>query len=207
VKILFSGRTPSELTPQESAEVSQLMQGSTAMVVIVAIVVLVGVVAGIGIIAAIAIPSLLRARISANESGAIGRVRTVISAQIAYSQSANSGYADRPECLANASRCIPGYSGPPAFLDESISFTQPQSGYMLRFYAGPAAPADVLAQGRVSPSSVQTYAVIAAPVQPNQTGVRFFCGEMSGRICSMPSAPAPAALESGTCPANCQDLH
>ena len=37
------------------------------------------VVAIIGIIAAIAIPSLLRARISANESGAIGDVRTVIS--------------------------------------------------------------------------------------------------------------------------------
>ena len=33
-------------------------------------------VAIIGIIAAIAIPSLLRARISANEAGAIGNVRT-----------------------------------------------------------------------------------------------------------------------------------
>ena len=37
------------------------------------------VVAIIGIIAAIAIPSLLRARVSANESATIGDIRTVIS--------------------------------------------------------------------------------------------------------------------------------
>ena len=49
------------------------------------------VVAIIGIIAAIAIPSLLRARVSANESATIGDIRTVISAQAAY-QSANGGW-------------------------------------------------------------------------------------------------------------------
>ena len=49
------------------------------------------VVAIIGIIAAIAIPSLLRARVSANESATIGDIRTVISAQAAY-QSANGGF-------------------------------------------------------------------------------------------------------------------
>ena len=38
------------------------------------------VVAIIGIIAAIAIPSLLRARVSANEAATIGDIRTVISA-------------------------------------------------------------------------------------------------------------------------------
>src|SRR6266540_1950896 len=42
------------------------------------------VVAIIGIIAAIAIPSLLRARVSANEAAAIGDTRTVISAEAAY---------------------------------------------------------------------------------------------------------------------------
>ena len=40
------------------------------------------VVAIIGIIAAIAIPSLLRARVSANESATIGDIRTVISAEV-----------------------------------------------------------------------------------------------------------------------------
>ena len=51
------------------------------------------VVAIIGIIAAIAIPSLLRARVSANESATIGDIRTVISGQAAY-QSANGGWYD-----------------------------------------------------------------------------------------------------------------
>ena len=49
------------------------------------------VVAIIGIIAAIAIPSLLRARVSANESATLGDIRTLISSQAAY-QSANSGF-------------------------------------------------------------------------------------------------------------------
>ena len=54
------------------------------------------VVAIIGIIAAIAIPSLLRARVSANESATIGDIRTVISSQAAY-QSANGGWYDSDE--------------------------------------------------------------------------------------------------------------
>ena len=52
------------------------------------------VVAIIGIIAAIAIPSLLRARVSANESATIGDIRTVISAEAAY-HSANAGSTGR----------------------------------------------------------------------------------------------------------------
>src|SRR5215475_13860746 len=79
------------------------------------------VVAIIGIIAAIAIPSLLRARVSANESATIGDIRTVISSQAAY-QSANGGwYAGVLSCLSNPSGatavCIPSYpSTAPTFL-------------------------------------------------------------------------------------------
>src|SRR5262245_7054409 len=57
------------------------------------------VVAIIGIIAAIAIPSLLRARVSANEAATIGDTRTVISSQAAYA-SANAGFYDKAlSCL------------------------------------------------------------------------------------------------------------
>src|SRR5437773_7644791 len=63
------------------------------------------VVAIIGIIAAIAIPSLLRARISANESATIGDTRTVISAEAAY-QSAASGFYGELGCLAVPGPCI-----------------------------------------------------------------------------------------------------
>ena len=46
------------------------------------------VVAIIGIIAAIAVPGLLRARMSGNESSAIGSVRAINSAQASYSSAA-----------------------------------------------------------------------------------------------------------------------
>jgi type IV pilus assembly protein PilA len=49
-------------------------------------------VAIIGIIAAIAIPGLLRSRISANEASAIASMRSVSSAQSAYSASCGWGY-------------------------------------------------------------------------------------------------------------------
>ena len=83
------------------------------------------VVAIIGIIAAIAIPSLLRARVSANESATIGDIRTVISAQAAY-QSANGGFYDeRLELLDSSDQrrvCIPNYpTNAPTFLDSQIA--------------------------------------------------------------------------------------
>ncbi len=49
------------------------------------------VVAIIGIIAAIAVPGLLRARMSGNESSAIGSLRAINSAQASYSSAAGSG--------------------------------------------------------------------------------------------------------------------
>src|SRR5437660_12480709 len=52
------------------------------------------VVAIIGIIAAIAVPGLLRARMSGNESSAIGSLRAINSAEASYSAAAgNGGYA------------------------------------------------------------------------------------------------------------------
>ena len=58
------------------------------------------VVAIIGIIAAIAIPSLLRARVSANESATQGDIRTWISAEAAYEGASNAnGYAPTGLCL------------------------------------------------------------------------------------------------------------
>src|SRR5438445_7017233 len=80
------------------------------------------VVAIIGIIAAIAIPSLLRARISANESATIGDIRTVISSEAAY-QSAASGFYGELTCLADRGPSITGYVDP-NFRDAGIGFNQ-----------------------------------------------------------------------------------
>src|SRR4051794_24740717 len=82
------------------------------------------VVAIIGIIAAIAIPSLLRARVAANESATIGDTRTMISAEAAY-QSANGGfYEGTPSCMTQpwAGTCIPQYpTNAPTFLDSQLA--------------------------------------------------------------------------------------
>src|SRR5512136_2201172 len=90
------------------------------------------VVAIIGIIAAIAIPSLLRARVSANEAATIGDIRALISAQSAY-QSANGGYYGPITCLASPSGagCIPSYAATsPTFLDPNVATTAgDKSGY------------------------------------------------------------------------------
>jgi type II secretory pathway pseudopilin PulG len=135
----------------------------------------------IGIIAAIAIPSLLRARVAANEASAIGNVRTVISAQAVY-QTVNQGFYDgRWECLSGPQTCIPDYAGP-TFIDAAV-FAGPRSGYVHELHAGAPAAA---AKG-ISPSSTDAFAVVAYPVTPGKTGVRAFCGDSSGRVCAITS--------------------
>ena len=57
------------------------------------------VVAIILIIAAIAIPNLLRARIAANESSAVGSVRTLVTSQVTYQSTWGTGFATRPGTL------------------------------------------------------------------------------------------------------------
>jgi type IV pilus assembly protein PilA len=66
------------------------------------------VVAIILIIAAIAIPNLLRARISANESSAVGNLRTINTAEVAYQTSFPSvGYSLSLTQLAGAGCPLP----------------------------------------------------------------------------------------------------
>jgi type IV pilus assembly protein PilA len=143
------------------------------------------------IIAAIAIPSLLRARISANESGVIGDTRTVISAQAAYA-SANTGQFDGDlSCLTNAPNgtCIPNYpSTAPTFLDSAISNLMFKSGYNRTFYPG-AAPAPL--PPAASPSSVSSFVYSASPASVGRTGVRGFGGDSSGVLCSSADGTEP----------------
>jgi prepilin-type N-terminal cleavage/methylation domain-containing protein len=157
------------------------------------------VVAIIGIIAAIAIPSLLRARVSANESATIGDIRTVISAQAAY-QSANGGwYTGSLSCMSNPSGgngpCMPTYPAiAPTFLDRSIApiatAPAPKSGYN-RFY-GPGAAPTPINTNTTGTNSVAGYVYLASPVAQGQTGVRGFGGDASGVLCFSPTGVAPA---------------
>ena len=79
------------------------------------------VVAIIGIIAAIAIPSLIRARIAANESAAIGTLRSLGSAQATYmGRQANKGYAASLDTLRNNN-----------YIDSTLSAGATRNSYIL----------------------------------------------------------------------------
>jgi type IV pilus assembly protein PilA len=149
------------------------------------------VVAIIGIIAAIAIPSLLRARVSANEAAMIGDIRTVISAQAAY-QGANGGwYAVNLTCLTTPSAgCIPNYSvNSPTFLDPQISGATAKQGYNRSFIPGATATG---LPSTVDPASTGQYAYGGTPSVQDQTGVRGFAGDASGVICWTGDGTDPA---------------
>jgi type II secretory pathway pseudopilin PulG len=155
----------------------------------------------IPIIAAIAIPSFLRARVSANESMAIGDIRTVISAQATYA-STNGGYYDSLECLAAPTDCLPNYSPQaPVFLGPEFTMTT-KGGYDRFLYPGPPAPPD----GTISPSSMTSFAYVAVPAEPGVTGVRAFCGDSSGALCAMGDGTMPE-ITNGYCPETCPPLY
>jgi len=126
------------------------------------------VVAIILIIAAIAIPNLLRARISANESAAVGALRTLNTAQISYNSTFPTvGFAGTLTGLGDggtASNCggTTAPSSTSACLIDSALETGTKSGYSF-----------VLSNVTGTPAS--TYSIVASPVVANQTGVRYFC--------------------------------
>jgi len=140
------------------------------------------VVAIIGIIAAIAIPSLLRARVSSNESATIGDIRSVISAEAAY-HSANGGYYGAMTCLLvpSAAGCIPAYStGAPTFIDSEIASFNAKSGYDRTFF------------GAAIPGGLGCYVYQTTPSSQDKPGVRGFSGDCSGVICYTPDGtPVP----------------
>ncbi len=141
------------------------------------------VVAIIGIIAAIAIPSLLRARVSANEAATIGDIRTVISSQAAY-QSANGGWFEGTFTCLNGpfNGCIPSYpTNAPTFLDSQLASLLSKSGYDRSFLGGQT-PTTVNTN-IASPSATTSYVYWATPTSSGQTGVRGFAGDSSGILC------------------------
>ena len=123
------------------------------------------VVAIILIIAAIAIPNLLRARMSANESSAVGSIRTLNTAEVTY----NSGYpavgfASTLAQLGGAAGAACTPTSAASCLIDSVLTAGAKSGYNFTAGIGAAAATPQL-----------SYNVIANPVTANQTGIRSFC--------------------------------
>jgi type IV pilus assembly protein PilA len=119
------------------------------------------VVAIILVIAAIAIPSLLRARISANESSAVSSLRALNTAQISYNSSYPTvGFASTLGALAGVNCAPPGASS--ACLIDTQLASGTKSGYSFTLSGTSGTPN-------------ATYQIRGDPQVPNQTGVRYFC--------------------------------
>lgn len=119
------------------------------------------VVAIILLIAAIAVPSFLRSRIVANESAAVGALRTLNTAQISYESAYSAvGYATTLGALAGTS-CAPPSSSGACLIDTTLAGGV-RNGYSFSL-------------GGTSGSPNATYQVIAVPTLYNYSGIRYFC--------------------------------
>lgn len=126
------------------------------------------VVAIILIIAAIAIPNLLRARIAANEASAVGSLRTLNTAQISYNSAYPTvGFAGSLTALGGTA-CTPPNSSSACLIDTQLA-SGTKSGYQFSLSGVAGAPA-------------ATYTIVASPLVPNQTGVRYFCSFADGVV-------------------------
>jgi type IV pilus assembly protein PilA len=147
------------------------------------------VVAIIGIIAAIAVPGLLRARMSGNETSAIGGMRSVASAQVSYSAACGVGsYA-----ILFATLGVPAPGGTHSFLSPDLTgggVTPFKSGYNYSLAAGAGAvpgPADC--NGTATRT---TFYASVAPASYASTGNRSFATNQAGAIWQVNAAVAPA---------------
>jgi type IV pilus assembly protein PilA len=131
------------------------------------------VVAIILIIAAIAIPNLLRSKMAANEASAVGSLRTINTASVAFSTT----YGNYPAALSNLATGS-SVSSTSADLIDSVLASGTKSGYIFTY--GPA-------------SGFQQYSLTAAPSNPNVTGQRYFYTDQSGVIRANTSGAADSA--------------
>src|SRR5579863_2222337 len=93
------------------------------------------VVAIILIIAAIAIPNLLRARIAANESSAVGSVRTIVTANVTYSSTWGTGFATNLAVLGGANPCTTATAAGACLIDPVLAGGN-KSGYQINDIGG-----------------------------------------------------------------------
>ena len=121
------------------------------------------------IIAAIAIPNLLRARISANESSAVASMRTINTAAVAYQAQFNH----YPEGLASMGSPVAGVSPEygAGLIDNTLASGK-KTGYVFTYHGIDSRHSGVL----------DDYEVTACPEKRNRSGVRCFYSDSSGVI-------------------------
>jgi type IV pilus assembly protein PilA len=142
------------------------------------------VVAIILIIAAIAIPNFLRSRIQANEASAVASMRTINTAQIAYSVNWG-GYSDSLAKMGPpASRATPPDATHADVLDSALGCGAARcnkSGYTFAITNYSGAP-------------VNSYEVIGVPIALNSSGTRGFCSSQLIKITVDPAGGSSCTL-------------
>ncbi len=129
------------------------------------------------IIAAIAIPNLLRAKIAANESAAVGSMRNLITAEVSYQST-------HPDAGFTCSLSDLGSAG---LIDSSLASGR-KYGYVFELQNCSSEAQD---------APVSKFQISATPLKFNQTGVRAFCTDQEGVIQSDKQGSAQDCLEHG----------
>ena len=128
------------------------------------------VVAIILIIAAIAIPNLLRSRMAANESSAVGSLRTINTAEVTFAATyPDQGFSPDLVSLGGAAPCVNALVTAACLIDDVLSTTAVKSGYSFTAVGIGALP-------------MFQYTSTALPSVLNQSGQRAFCSDQSGVI-------------------------
>jgi len=129
------------------------------------------------ILAAIAIPNFLRAWMAANEASAVGAVRTLVTAEVAYAgQQPNEGYTCSLPVLSQAGMISGGLA------------SGQKSGYAVALSG--CAPG-------LEGGAIAKYQVVAYPMNVNQTGMRAFCSDESTVIKVDSGGSARRCVENG----------
>jgi prepilin-type N-terminal cleavage/methylation domain-containing protein len=140
------------------------------------------VVAIILIIAAIAIPNLLKSKMAANESSAVGSIRTINTGEVTYAAGCpNVGYSATLLELNAGATCAAGIN-----IIDNVLATGTKSGYKFAYTAGAPDTSGV----------VSTYTLTAVPTTVGTTGQRGFFSDQTGVIRYSLDGSAPGVASS-----------
>jgi prepilin-type N-terminal cleavage/methylation domain-containing protein len=160
--------------------------GAETGLTLIELIIVVGV---IGVVSAITVPSVLRARVNANETAVLGSIRAVNSAQAAYAGAASpGGYAVSFSVLV---RPCPGSTQ--GFISPDLALDPGQkSGYTVALGPGTMGPGPTDCNAQAT--SVGYY-MTAVPISPGLTGHRGFASTSPGVIYFTPNGVAPTEAQ------------
>ena len=145
------------------------------------------VVAIISIIAAIAVPGLLRARMTGNETSAIASLKVVTSSQVAYSSACgNNGYAATFVVLGTP----PGGSSQ-GFISADLGTVVAPSKSGFNFTLGAGAGSAAGPNDCNGTATITSYLATGVPMSNGTTGTRSFAVDTGNTIWQLTGGAAP----------------